>query len=229
MSLTQPAQPRPSRPVRLDGSSLTLPELARLGAGDGVEVAPEAFDRVRRGEVLADALAAERPLYGRTTGVGANRDQPVEDEPDTRGEHGVAILRSHAAGWGAPLDPTIVRAGLGIRANQLLSGGSGVEPGLPAALAALACGEEADLPVVHRYGALGTSDLTALAEVGLTLLGERPRAGGAARRSHVLRSVDALPLMSSHAFTLAEGALGCHALQRLSRSAQRLCRNCRHS
>ena len=202
--------------VVLDGTRLDLAGMTHVSAGGRIVVAEEGLRRVAEAADLADRLAAERPLYGRTTGVGANRDQPVEDE---QVGHGVAILRSHAAGWGAPLPAPIVRCALGIRANQLLAGGAGVHPELPVALAELACGPEEDLPVVHRYGALGTSDLTALAEVGLALLGERPRLGGHHHRTLAVRSVDALPLMSSHAFTLAEAALGCQALQRLSRSA----------
>lgn len=202
--------------VVLDGTRLDLDAMRHVSAGGRLQVGEDGLHVVAMTAALADRLATERPLYGRTTGVGANRDQPVEGEPES---HGVAILRSHAAGWGAPLPAPIVRAALGIRANQLLAGGSGVEPALPLALAEMASGPEEDLPVVHRYGALGTSDLTALAEVGLTLLGERPRAGGHRHRSLAVRSIDALPLMSSHAFTLAEAALGCHALQRISRAA----------
>ena len=214
--MSQPPDPARDAPVVLDGTRLDLDAMRHVSAGGRVEVADTGLRRVAEAAALADRLAGERALYGRTTGVGANRDQPVEDEPDG---HGIAILRSHAAGWGAPLPTSIVRCALGIRANQLLAGGAGVEPALPLALAELASGPEADLPVVHRYGALGTSDLTALAEVGLTLLGERPRAGGRSHRTLAVRSVDALPLMSSHAFTLAEAALGCHALQQLSRAA----------
>ena len=202
--------------VVLDGTRLDLDAMRHVSAGGRLEVAGDGLQVVATTAALADRLATERPLYGRTTGVGANRDQPVEGEPEA---HGVAILRSHAAGWGAPLPAPIVRVALGIRANQLLAGGSGVEPALPVALAEMASGPEEDLPVVHRYGALGTSDLTALAEVGLTLLGERPRAGGHRHRSLAVRSIDALPLMSSHAFTLAEAALGCQELHRISRAA----------
>ncbi|GAB3905567.1 hypothetical protein GCM10029964_101010 [Kibdelosporangium lantanae] len=34
------------------------------------------------------------------------------------------------------------------------------------------------LPAVHKFGAIGTGDLTALAETALTLVGERPWATG---------------------------------------------------
>jgi len=169
------------------------------------------------GQAAAERIAHIRPLYGRNTGVGANRDQPADDDAPT--DHGLAILRSHAAGWGDSLKPRNIRCALAIRANQLLAGGSGADINLALALADLAQGHDGDLPQVHRYGALGTSDLTALAEVGMALLGERPRANGERRQSYAMRSVDALPLMSSHAFTLADGALGCLDLQHLSRVA----------
>ena len=34
------------------------------------------------------------------------------------------------------------------------------------------------LPLLHRLGAIGTGDLTVLAELGLTLAGERPLGNG---------------------------------------------------
>lgn len=209
------------RPVTIDGRTLTLPSLGLISSGAKVLVDRSARLRAIDGQQAAERIACLRPLYGRNTGVGANRDQASEDDSPT--DHGLAILRSHAAGWGDRLAPRSIRCALAIRANQLLAGGSGADIDLALALAALADGPDGDLPQVHRYGALGTSDLTALAEVGMTLLGERPRANGERRHSYALRSVDALPLMSSHAFTLAEGALGCLDLQHLSQVALTVC------
>jgi len=209
------------RSVTIDGSTLTLPSLNRISSGATVLVDEQARLRGVGGQLAAERIARVRPLYGRNTGVGANRDQATEDGAPT--DHGLAILRSHAAGWGDCLAPRSIRCALTIRANQLLNGGSGAHIDLALALAELAAGPDDDLPQVHRFGALGTSDLTALAEVGMTLLGERPRANGECRQSYALRSVDALPLMSSHAFTLAEGALGCLDLQHLSWVALTVC------
>ena len=205
----------------VDGRTLTLPSLSRIFTGATVLVDEPARLRSIDGQQAAGRIAAVRPLYGRNTGVGANRDRAADDHAPT--DHGLSILRSHAAGWGDCLAPRSIRCALTIRANQLLAGGSGTDIGLAIALADLANGPEGDLPQVHRYGALGTSDLTALAEVGMTLLGERPRANGDRRPSFALRSVDALPLMSSHAFTLADGALGCLDLQHLSHVALTVC------
>lgn len=209
------------RPVTIDGRTLRLPSLSRISSGAMLLVDESARLRGIDGQRAAERIAAVRPLYGRNTGVGANRDQPADDDAPI--DHGLAILRSHAAGWGGCLAPRSVRCALTIRANQLLAGGSGADIDLAVALADLADGPEGDLPQVHRYGALGTSDLTALAEVGMTLLGERPRANGDRCHSYALRSVDALPLMSSHAFTLADGALGCLDLQYLSHVALTVC------
>ena len=200
---------------------MTLPALGRISSGATILVDESARLQGIDGQGAAERIAALRPLYGRTTGVGANRDQPADDDAPT--DHGLAILRSHAAGWGECLDPSSVRCALTIRTNQLLAGGSGADIHLALALADLANGLDGDLPQVHGFGALGTSDLTALAEVGLTLLGERPRVNGNRRQSHALRSVDALPLMSSHAFTLAGAALGCLDLQYLSRVSLTVC------
>ena len=209
------------RAVTIDGRTLALPSLSQISSGAGVLVDESARLRGMAGQLTAERIAEIRPLYGRNTGVGANRDQAADD--DAPADHGLAILRSHAAGWGVCLAPRSIRCALAIRANQLLAGGSGADIDLALALANLAEGPDHDLPQVHSRGALGTSDLTALAEVGMTLLGERPRANGVCRQSYALRSVDALPLMSSHAFTLAEGALGCVDLQHLSRVALTIC------
>ncbi len=206
MSALTPAR---YQPVSLDGASLTLAGLASIVAGAPALVDPSALDRARLGQEAADRVTAERHVYGRTTGVGAGREE-VTSAPVS---HGLRLLRAHAAGWGEPLPADVVRCALAIRANQLLVGGSGATPDLAVALAELACGPAADLPVVHRYGGLGTGDLTACAEVGLALLGERPRADGGRRQRLQLTSADALPLMSSNAFTLAQAALGALALR----------------
>src|SRR5262245_66304841 len=69
-----------------------------------------------------------QPVYGRNTGVGAN--YVVDLSEADRTEHGIRLLRSHAAGTGPLLAPEVARAMLVIRLNQLGAGGSGVEPAL---------------------------------------------------------------------------------------------------
>ncbi|MFD8607293.1 aromatic amino acid ammonia-lyase [Streptomyces sp. NPDC059631] len=157
--------------VVLDGRELTLDDVVRLADASAEPVVPaEALARAHRSWKAADRLARAGRLYGRGTGVGAHRSVPVED-PEEAG-HGLRLLRSHAGGAGAELPARHVRAMLAVRANQLLAGGSGIQPAFVTALAeALRLGVH---PAVNEYGGLGTGDLTALAQTGLTLIGERP-------------------------------------------------------
>src|SRR5262245_6680365 len=163
---------------------------------------------------LVTELSTRREIYGRTTGVGANRDLTLD--ADSGIEHGRRLLRSHAGGAGDLLPPAHLRATMLIRLNQLAAGGSGVHPRLLTALAAaLSAGA---LPRVHATGAIGTGDLTVLAETGLTLAGERPWATG-----HLapvpMDTSDALAFMSSNAATLADAVLACLSLERLLRAS----------
>lgn len=199
----------------VDGRTLRCEDV-RLVATEQVAVTVDEA-AVRRAEDawrLVTDLSAQREIYGRTTGVGANRDLTVAE--DAGPEHGMRLLRSHAGGAGELLPADHVRAMLLIRLNQLAAGGSGVHPRLLTALAeALTRGA---LPRVHATGAIGTGDLTVLAETGLTLAGERPWAVG-----HLapvpLDTSDALAFMSSNAATIAEATLACLALERLLRAS----------
>lgn len=205
--------------LTLDGSSLDLPAIRLIARGATLAADPAALARAAELHREAGRVTSERPVYGRTTGVGAARGE----ETTAAVSHGLRLLRSHAAGWGELFPAATVRAALAVRANQILAGGSGANPAVAEALVALAGGEAGDLPEVHRYGSLGTGDLTALAEVGLTLIGERPRAGGHAAKSLDLTSADALPLMSSNAFAIAETGIHAAGLHELARAADTVC------
>jgi histidine ammonia-lyase len=169
---------------------------ARGGALD-VELSAAARERIAVAHRSAVAAAERRPVYGRTTGVGANRSVRVE-AGDERA-HSLRLLRSHAGGLGAPLPAEIVRGTILIRIAQIAAGGSGLRPEVPDALAALLRRDA--LPVLHELGGIGTGDLTVLGELGLALPDAEPG--------------DALALMSSNAATLAAAALAWHDLQEL--------------
>jgi histidine ammonia-lyase len=161
---------------------------------------------------LARRRAQEHALYGRTTGVGANR-HVVADDRD--GHHGRRLLRSHCAGAGPVLDVEIGRAVLIIRAHQLAAARSGVSADVPAALVD-AFGRGLS-PQVRRFGGVGTGDITVLAELGLALLGERPWSDGSTQALLVdIDASSALPLMSSSAPTLAVAAFALDQARELS-------------
>jgi histidine ammonia-lyase len=201
--------------VVLDGESLSCGQVAAVARGR----AQVTFSAAGRGRAAAAArvvavVTGRRPVYGRSTGVGANRDQVVRGE-DVTG-HGLRLLRSHAGGGGPLVAAELSRAMLVVRANQLAAGGSGVDPGV---LDVLADGINRGLAVaVPTYGAIGTGDLTALAVTALCLLGERDWLPPTAPQPRfALASADALAFISSNAATIGEGAMACHDLTGLLR------------
>lgn len=201
--------------VLIDGTSLGRDEILLVARGGAsVRLDPAARHRAQTSWETAEAVARRRHVYGRTTGVGANRQEEVGG--DAVLGHGLRLLRSHAGGTGFELAADVVRATMVIRLNQLAAGGSGVHVRVLDALEqALDLGA---LPRVHRLGAIGTGDLTVLAEIALTLAGERPWSVGEVPPV-ALDTGDALAFMSSNAATLAESIIACADLQTLLRAS----------
>jgi histidine ammonia-lyase len=158
-------------------------------------------------------------VYGLTTGVGALRSVPTDITPGDGTSHALRLWRSHATGYGPTYDDATARAAMAIRLHQITSGRSGVSSELATSLGtAVATGAVPDL---HRFGSIGTGDLVPLAELGLTLVGERSWRSGSVPVAEV-DDGDALPFMSSNALTLATAALVHRRLGRLSDAAERV-------
>src|SRR2546423_7241797 len=116
------------RTVLIDGARLScrdVVEVAREAAPVGL--APEGVERARAASIVVRRIAGSGAVYGRTTGVGANRDVPAGDLAG----HGRRLLRSHAGGAGPALGTAEARAMMVVRLKQLAAGGSGGEAGLP--------------------------------------------------------------------------------------------------
>ena len=104
--------------------------MRRVAVSDAeISIDDAARERMAAAARVAADVARRKPVYGRTTGVGANLDVAV-----TGG--GLGLLRSHAGGAGAIVSAREARAMMAVRANQLLVGASGVAPTLVDALAA---------------------------------------------------------------------------------------------
>ncbi|HEY3684608.1 MAG TPA: aromatic amino acid ammonia-lyase [Streptosporangiaceae bacterium] len=197
----------------IDGTALTCAQVTGIARHDAqVEVDPAGLERAHAAWEAVGRIARRRPVYGRTTGVGANRHVVIDGDEDEAG-HGLRLLRSHAGGAGPLLNRELARAALIVRLNQFAAGGSGVNPDLLGILArALNAGLS---PAIPSYGAIGTGDLTALASTALCILGERPWRGGVDLPPYRLSSADALAFISSNAATLGEAAIACHELRDL--------------
>lgn len=201
--------------LEINGVHLPLSDIAKVAAG-GVELglSQGAMQRMAQSHQSALSTSSRRPVYGRSTGVGANRNVSLQisTEPSA---HGLNLLRSHAVDAGASLSRETVRAMLLIRLSQLAAGASGIDPAIPLALLAML--NEDTLPDIRNFGGIGTADLPALAGTALTLLGERPTLGGG-RVNEPLKgwtTDNALPFISSNALTIAQTVLAHQRVERI--------------
>jgi histidine ammonia-lyase len=123
----------------------------------------------RGARVVAELAGSEQPAYGVTTGFGALAT--VYIPAARREELQRALIRSHAAGIGPPLEREVVRAMMLLRARSLAMGFSGTRPLVAEAIAGLL--NAGVTPVVPEHGSLGASgDLAPLAHCALALIGE---------------------------------------------------------
>ena len=159
------------RTVIVNGDALTVADVVDVATGTArAELGPDVPARMEVSRaVVAAAIAGGGPVYGVNTGFGALADTRV-GEQDLTALQG-AIVRSHAAATGPPLDDATVRAILLLRARTLAAGYSGVRADLPRRLLELL--NLGLLPVVPAKGSVGASgDLAQLAHLAQPLIGE---------------------------------------------------------
>jgi histidine ammonia-lyase len=155
----------------LDGQSLTLEQFLRVArAHRPVSLTPEARHRSTESRHAVErAVAAERPVYGVTTGFGALSDRAIP-RGKTR-ELQSSLVRSHASGTGAALPEDLVRGMMLIRLNSLARGLSGVRPEVLDRLVDFL--NRGLVPWIPEQGSVGASgDLAPLAHLALALIGE---------------------------------------------------------
>src|SRR5687767_8195079 len=101
-------------PLVLDGDRLTCLDVISVAAGGRVEFSAQARQRIEAARRAGEQAASRGPVFGRTTGVGANRSQDVDREGVG---HGLRLWRSHAPRVGRALEARHIRAMIAIRAN----------------------------------------------------------------------------------------------------------------
>ena len=160
--------------------------------------------------VVERLASSDEPVYGVSTGFGSLAGTWIP--PERREELQRALIRSHAAGMGSPIEREVVRAMMFLRARSLAMGRSGARPVVAdTMLALLAAGVD---PVVPEHGSLGASgDLAPLAHCGLALIGEgevwmptgerMPAAEGLAAAS-----IDPITLTAKEGLALVNGTDG---------------------
>ena len=217
--------------VTLRGAGLAEEQVVAVARNrEQVALAPAARTRMERSRIRAERASASRePVYGVSTGFGALAGTRVA--PLRQPELQLALVRSHAAGVGPPVDVEVVRAMMLLRARTLSMGFSGVRPAVAEALIAALNAEVT--PVVPRYGSVGCSgDLAPLAHMALALVGEgqvttgdgatKPAASalrGAGLKLLKLETKEGLALINGTDGMLGMLALACADAELLFRTA----------
>jgi histidine ammonia-lyase len=156
----------------LDGQSLAIEDVVRVARDPTARVSVEPAARralIESRRLVDRAIESGRTIYGINTGFGKLAN--VRIPPHQLDQLQTNLIRSHAAGIGAPLPVSVVRATMLLRANVLLRPTSGVRPELLDALVALL--NAGIVPLVPEQGSVGASgDLAPLSHIGLVLMGE---------------------------------------------------------
>lgn len=155
--------------ILLTGRDLTVDALTEIVGGAPVRLAPEGLARMATARrVIDDAVAAGRPVYGVTTGLGP---RVVEALPrDELEAFALSTVRGRAHSVGDDLPEAVCRAALAVRTNTLLIGAAGVRPGLAEMMAT--CLNAGIIPAIRTVGSIGAADLMWGGDFGLALIGE---------------------------------------------------------
>jgi histidine ammonia-lyase len=157
--------------VQLAPGRLTL-QLLRDAWREPLAVAIDGDTRARvdaAADVVAHIVAEGRVVYGVNTGFGLLAQTRIDRERTLELQR--ALVLSHSAGTGAPLEERVVRLTLLLKIASLARGYSGVRHELLDALVAL--NNARVLPVIPGQGSVGAcGDLAPLAHLAGVLIGE---------------------------------------------------------
>jgi histidine ammonia-lyase len=202
------------------GATLSPSDVEAVARGTAIVVVDEStVERVNASRAIVDkAAVGQEAVYGITTGFGILANTPVP--PERRRELQRALIRSHAAGMGAPIERDVVRAMMLLRAHTLARGLSGVRVEVLERIASLL---NADVvPVVPEFGSLGCSgDLAPLSHVAMVLIGEGVATtsdGALLQGSAALEraGIDALVPVEKEGLALINGTDGMQAMLALA-------------
>src|SRR5580658_8790042 len=157
--------------LAIDGRHLPLEALEDVALHNvPVEITDVARNNIARArESVERQYALGAAIYGVTTGFGRMANVLIAPHETEKLQEN--LVRSHAAGTGAPLSVTQVRAAGVLRIRTLAAGHSGVRSSTVDLLTAMLNHDVT--PYVPSQGSVGASgDLAPLAHMTLTLIGE---------------------------------------------------------
>jgi histidine ammonia-lyase len=212
--------------VELKGKGLAPEDVVAVAReGSPVTIAREAHERMEASAAVVARLAAGgEPAYGVSTGFGSLANVAIS--AGRRAELQRALVRSHAAGMGPPVETEVVRAMMLLRARTLSMGCSGARPLVAETIVAMLNAGLA--PAVPEHGSLGASgDLAPLAHCALALIGEGELGGKPAADALRAAGIEPLTLQAKEGLALINGTdgmlgmlvLALHDLRRLLQAA----------
>ena len=190
--------------IMLNGSDLTVTDVvAAARHGAPVALVPGAVETMEQArEVVAEALQAEVPVYGLTTGVGERKSFLLNPAERRKFNHRLVLNHRIAQGDVAPAD--VVRGAMLCLANSYAKGVTGVRPELAEMIVTLL--NEGFAPPVRRLGSVGQGDLGPMADLAHGLI---------TRSGFEVAENEGLALVSSNAFTTAWACLALADAQTL--------------
>lgn len=182
----------------IGSSELTYDLIERiLNDGTRLVLSDEARQKIRKCRDFLDRKTDDSaaPIYGVTTGFGSLCNKHISpDELSTLQEN---LVKSHSCSVGVPVDKTVVKLMLLLKAHALSMGFSGVQ--VQTVERILDFYNNDILPVVYDRGSLGASgDLAPLANLFLPLIGE----GEVCYRDKVIKGSEALNIFGWKPITL---------------------------
>ncbi len=196
------------RRIALGEATLTLRDVEALAAGHA-DLALSATGRraiIAAREIVDRVVDSGTPAYGINTGVGSQKDFAVGRAEIAR--YNNLMITAHASVMpGQDAAAPVVRAAMAIQLALFAKGRSGIRLELFESL--LARFQADDLPDVRLGGSVGASDIVAMSQMAVPVIGKKGIGAGGAGPVPIgsLAAKEAISLLSSNSLMLAQGAL----------------------
>ncbi|GAB0118354.1 aromatic amino acid lyase [Acidisoma sp. 7E03] len=199
----------PSSPIfYLGDTPLTIAAVAAIARGEAaVALSESAWNAIAQGRTIVEEVVTRGvPAYGITTGVGSQKDFAVSCAAIS--EYNGLMITAHATVAPGPEAPReVVRGALAIQLALFARGRSGVRPELVDSLLARLAAD--DLPGARLGSSIGASDIVAMSQLAVPLLGKAGvgPGGQGPRPIGTLAAKEAISLLNSNSLMLAEAVL----------------------
>ena len=179
--------------IKVGKQILSLDDISRFLGGAKVSLDADALEKTNKSFEFLSAFSKNKIIYGINTGFGPMAQTRIGETDQKALQYN--LIRSHASGFGKPLEQDDVRVLMLVRLNALMQGSSGIHNNVPERIVDWL--NAGIYPLVFDHGGVGASgDLVQLAHFALGLIGEGECFYQGKRRptSEVLKETGILPI-----------------------------------